>query len=128
MMLLFVTYTWSQIWAKFVDCPTQATDPFFILWYLYDLLENSHWGKKFVIFLYGNFLRKFSTHIFSHPDICLSMEKKIILIIGDQKSMINLNQFKTTIWAKHNTQWKWSKTLKMITLVWRMQMWKSWRI
>ena len=37
--------------------------------------------------------------------------------IGDQKSMINLNQLKTTIWAKHNTQWKWSKTLKMITLV-----------
>ena len=26
-------------------------------------------------------------------------------------------QFQATIWAKHNTQWQWSKILKIMTLV-----------
>ena len=29
--------------------------------------------------------------------------------------------------AKHNTQGQWSKILTIVTLAWRMQMWKSWR-
>ena len=40
--------------------------------------------------------------------------------------MINLTQFEATIRVKHNTQRQWSKILKIATLVWRMQMWKSW--
>ena len=45
------------------------------------------------------------------------MEKKTFVIIGDQKSMIDLTQFEATIWPKHNTQWQWSKIMKIITLV-----------
>ena len=50
-----------------------------------------------------------------------------IVIIGDQKSMINLIQFEATIWARHNTLWKWRKILKILTLVWVMEMWKCGR-
>ena len=39
---------------------------------------------------------------------------------------IDLTQFGVTIWAKHNTHWQWNKLLKIMTLVWGMQMWKSW--
>ena len=28
------------------------------------------------------------------------------LIIGDQKSMINVTQFEATIWSKHNKEWQ----------------------
>ena len=39
--------------------------------------------------------------------------------LTDQKSIINLTQFETIIWAKHNTQFnKW----KIMTFVWRVQM------
>ena len=41
--------------------------------------------------------------------------------------MIILTQFETTFWVKHKTPWQWNKILKIMTLVWRMQMWKSWR-
>ena len=41
--------------------------------------------------------------------------------------MINLTQFEATFWPQHNTQWQWSKISKIMTLVWSMQMWKSWR-
>ena len=39
------------------------------------------------------------------------------IIIGDQQQMINLTQFEATIWAKQNTQWQWSKMLKIMTFV-----------
>ena len=74
----------------------------------------------------------FSGCIFSHQKFAFKMkkwkydlEKKTLLIIGDQKSMINFYQFETLFWAKHSTQWKWNKILKIMSLVWKMSI--SWR-
>ena len=47
--------------------------------------------------------------------------------MGDQKSMINLNQFEATFWEKHYTYGQWSKIWNIMTVRWRMQMWQSWR-
>ena len=82
---------------------------------------------------FENFCRKYfqDVHIFSHQKFAFTMkkwkydlEKKTLLIIGDQKSMINFYQFETTFWAKHSTQWKWNKILKIMSLVWKMSI--SW--
>ena len=43
--------------------------------------------------------------------------KYTVVIIGDQNSIINFTQFEATIWAKHKTQWRWSKFLKIMNLV-----------
>ena len=74
----------------------------------------------------------FSGCIFSHQKFAFKMkkwkydlEKKTLLIIGDQKSMINFYQFETLFWAKHSTQWKCNKILKIMSLVWKMSI--SWR-
>ena len=45
----------------------------------------------------------------------------------DEKSIISLTQFEATFWAKHNTYWQWNKIWKIMTLIWRMQMWRFWR-
>ena len=77
--------------------------------------------------------RKSAMCIFSHQKFPFHLKVKVcygnytIVIIGDQKSMINLIQFEATIWARHNTLWKWRKILKILTLVWMVQMWKSGR-
>ena len=53
---------------------------------------------------------------------CLSIMKKVkvcygkFVIIGDQKSMMNLTQFETKSGAKHSTQWQWNTILKIMTL------------
>ena len=40
--------------------------------------------------------------------------------------LANLTQFEATIWAKYIREWQWNKLLKIMTLVSRIQIWKSW--
>ena len=54
---------------------------------------------------------------FNYEKVKVCYGKVKIVIIGDQKSMINLTQFESTVWAKRYTQWQWSNILKMMTLV-----------
>ena len=135
MMLLFVTYTWSSNLSQVCRLPYSSNWPFFHPLVFVWSLGKFPLGKKVCNFPVWQFFEEiFQTYFltprhlpFNYEKWKYAMEKKIILIIGDQKSMINFNQFETTIWAKHNTQWQWSKILKMMNLVWMMQMWKSWR-
>ena len=41
-----------------------------------------------------------------------------LVIIGDQKLIVNFTQFETTIWAQHNkTNWQWKNKWNIMTLV-----------
>ena len=112
--------------------PSQKSQVFFphiciILWKKYKFLNKI----IFVFFPYGNLCRKFATcfcshHLpFNYEKVKVRQGNKTIVNIGDQISVTtNFTQFAATICAEHWTPWQWSKIVKMMTLVWRMQVWK----
>ena len=87
--------------------------------------ENSHSQQVYGIFsIWQNFQEICHMYFlpprhlpFNYEKVKVCHENETIVIIGDQKSMINFTQFEATICARHDTQLQWRKILKIMTLV-----------